>query len=106
MFLAIKVILIAWATYALVYNIAEGNRTPFFPPLLILAVTITAVGIFILDYLGPALRDGVTVKPVYVEHTKTLYVEVDRFDVQAPLDIERIEVIYKKTKNVVTDDNK
>ena len=62
---------------------------------MILATLITAVGILVLDYLGPALRDGVTIKPVYVEHTKTLYVEVDRFEVQAPLDIERIEVVYK-----------
>ena len=106
MFLAIKFILVVWAVYALVYHTGEGNRTQFCPPLLMLATTVTAVGIFILDYLGPALRDGVTVKPVYVEHTKTLYVEVDRFDVQAPLDIERIEVIYKKTKNAATDGNK
>lgn len=96
MFLVIKLILIVWAVYALVYHIGEGNRMSFCPPVLILATAITAVGILILDYLGPALRDGVTVKPVYVEHTKTLYVEVDRFDVQKPLDIEHIEVIYKK----------
>ena len=101
MFQVIKFILIVWAVYALVYHISEGNRTHFCPPLLILATLITAVGILILDYLGPALRDGVVVKPVYVEHTKTLYVEVDRFEVQAPLDIEHIEVVYKKnqTKN-------
>lgn len=95
MFLVIKFILIVWAVYALIYHIGEGNRTRFCPPLLILATLITAVGILVLDYLGPALRDGVIIKPVYVEHTKTLYVEVDRFEVQAPLDIERIEVVYK-----------
>lgn len=95
MFLVIKFILIVWAVYALIYHIGEGNKTSFCPPLLILATLITAVGILVLDYLGPALRDGVTIKPVYVEHTKTLYVEVDRFEVQAPLDIERIEVVYK-----------
>jgi hypothetical protein len=106
MFLVIKLILIVWAVYALAYHIGEGNRMSFCPPILIFATVITALGIFILDYLGPALRDGVTVKPVYVEHTKTLYVEVDRFDVQAPLDIEHIEVIYKETKNTVTDGNK
>lgn len=101
MFLVIKLILIVWAVYSLLYHAGEGNRTRFCPPLLIMAIVATAVGIFILDYLGPALRDGVTVKPVYVEHTKTLYVEVDRFDVQEPLDIEHIEVVYKKkqTKN-------
>ena len=98
MFLAIKVILIVWAVYALVYHVGEGNRTAFCPPVLMLAVSITAVGIFILDYLGPALRDGVTLKPVYVEHTKTLYVEVNRFEVQKPLDIEHIEVVYKKNQ--------
>ena len=95
MFLAIKLILILWAVYALVYHIGEGNRMSFCPPVLILATAITAVGILVLDYLGPALRDGVIIKPVYVEHTKTLYIEVDRFEVQAPLDIERIEVVYK-----------
>lgn len=101
MFLVIKFILIVWAVYALVYHIGEGNKMCFFPPVLILSVLITAVGILALDYLGPALRDGVIVKPVYVEHTKTLYVEVDRFEVQEPLDIEHIEVVYKKnqTKN-------
>lgn len=95
MFLVIKFILIVWAVYALIYHIGEGNRTRFCPPVLLLATAITAVGILVLDYLGPALRDGVIIKPVYVEHTKTLYVEVDRFEVQAPLDIERIEVVYK-----------
>lgn len=96
MFLVIKFILVVWAVYALMYHVGEGNRTYLCPPLLILAVFATAVGIFILDYLGPALRDGVTVKPVYVEHTKTLYVEVDRFEVQKPLDIKHIEVVYKE----------
>lgn len=100
MFLVIKFVLMVWAVYALIYHIGKGNRTHFCPPLLILATAITAVSILILDYLGPAIRDGVTVKPVYVEHTKTLYVEVDRFEVQEPLDIEHIEVIYKdKSKN-------
>ena len=98
MFLVIKFILIVWAVYALIYHIGEGNKTYFCAPVLILAVLTTAVGILTLDYLGPALRDGVTVKPVYVEHTKTLYVEVDRLDVQKPLDIEHIEVVYKKNQ--------
>lgn len=98
MFLVIKFILIVWAVYALIYHIGEDNRLSFCPPVLILAVLTTAVGILALDYLGPALRDGVTVKPVYVEHTKTLYVEVDRLDVQKPLDIEHIEVVYKKNQ--------
>ena len=96
MFLVIKFILIVWAVYALIYHIGEGNRLYFEPTALIFAILITSIGILALDYLGPALRDGVTIKPVYVEHTKTLYVEVDRFDVQKPLDIEHIEVIYKK----------
>lgn len=95
MFLVIKFILIVWAVYALLYHIVEGNRMSFCPPTLILATLITAVGILILDYLGPALRDGVTINPTYVEHTKTLYIEVDRFKVQEPLDIEHIEVVYK-----------
>lgn len=100
MFLVIKFVLIVWAVYALIYHIGEGNRTHFCPPVLILATLITAVGILILDYLGPALMDGVILKPTYVEHTKTLYVEVDRFEVQKPLDIENIEVVYKdKSKN-------
>lgn len=98
MFLVIKFILIVWAVYALIYHIGEGNKMRFFAPVLILSVLITAVGILVLDYLGPALRDGVTLKPVYVKHTKTLYVEVDRFEVQAPLDIEHIEVVYKKNQ--------
>lgn len=96
MFLVIKFILVVWAVYALIYHAGEGNKTDLCPPLLILAVVASAVGIFILDYLGPALRDGVIVKPVYVEHTKTLYVEVDRMDVQKPLDIKHIEVVYKE----------
>lgn len=95
MFLVIKFILIVWAVYALIYHIGEGNKIRFFPPVLILATLITAVGILILDYLGPALRDGVILKPTYIEHTKTLYIEVDRFEVQEPLDIEHIEVVYK-----------
>jgi hypothetical protein len=98
MFLVIKFILIVWAVYALIYHIGENNRMSLCPPVLILATLITAVGILALDYLGPALRDGVTVKPVYVEHTKTLYVEVDKLDVQKPLDIEHIEVVYKKNQ--------
>lgn len=100
MFLVIKFILIVWAVYALIYHKEEGNRTHLCPLVLLLATVITAVGILILDYIGPALRDGVTLKPVYVEHTKTLYIEVDRFEVQEPLDIEHIEVIYKdESKN-------
>lgn len=92
----LKFFILAFLFYVTLYTFFEEKRIEFIPPILIIVVVCTLIYMVALDNLFPALRDGVILKPTYVEPTKTLYIEVDRFEVQDPLDIEHIEVVYKE----------
>lgn len=91
----LKFFILSFLFYVVIYMFFEEKRIEFAPPILILGVLCTIVYMLLLDNLIPALRDGVILEPTYVEPTKTLYIEVDKFKVQKPLNIEHIEVVYK-----------
>lgn len=92
----LKFFILSFLFYVTFYTFFEEKRIEFIPPVLIIGVVCTLAYMVALDNLFPALRDGVILKPTYVEPTKTLYIEVDRFEVQKPLDIKHIEVVYKE----------